>query len=135
PRRGGCNDLQWYGTPHLRVVLRSGLQHVVGAEIHHYELSPIKETEAVRAGFQNLSADFERDFIEQISLVFLLDGRGVARTVNHGRENKEIVGKMHATAIAKLHRSALAAEENASRENFWSDIRRLEDNFLPFSWR
>src|SRR2546430_318080 len=80
---------------------------------------------------QSLTADFERDFIEQISLVFLLDGRGIARAVNHGRDNKEIVGEVYAAAVAELHRSTLSAEENSFRENFRSDICRFENRILP----
>src|SRR5882724_74231 len=123
--RGG-NHLQRHGVLHFRVFLRRGLQNVIGAEVHHHKLSAVDETDAVGARLQRLPANFKGNFVEHISLVFLLDGRGIAGAVNHSRENVEIVSKVHPTAVAELHRSTLSAEENTFGENSWSAVRCLE---------
>jgi len=72
-RGGRGKHLQRHGALHFRVVLRGGLQEVIRAEVHHHKFSAIEETDAVGAGLQGLTGDFERNFVEQISLVFLLD--------------------------------------------------------------
>src|SRR5712664_1521744 len=129
------NHLQWHGALHFRVFLRGGLQNVICAEVHYDKLRAVDETDAVRSGLQGLAANFKGNFVEHISLVFLLDGRGIAGAVNHSRENVEIVSKVHPTAVAELHRSTLSAEENTFGKNFWTDVRCLEDNLLPFGGR
>src|SRR5260370_21184790 len=129
-RGGSGTHLQRYGALHFRVVLRGGLQDVIGAEVHHHKLSAGDETDAVSAGLQGLTGDFERNLVQQIGLVFLLESRGVAGAVNHSRENIEIVSEVNATAVAELHRRTLAAEKNAFRENLWRNVGGLEDNLL-----
>src|SRR6267154_4666330 len=134
-RGGRGKHLQRHGSLHFRVVLRGSLQDVVGAQVHHHKLPSGDETDAVSAGLQGLTGDFERDFVEQICLVLLFDPRGVAGAVHHSRENVKIVSKANSTTIAELDWGALAAEKNAFRKNFRSDVCRLEDNFLPFRGR
>jgi hypothetical protein len=82
-----------------------------------------------------LTGDFERNLVEQIGLVFLLESRGVAGAVNKSRENIEIVSEMDATAVAELDRRTLPAEKNAFRENFWRNVGGFEDNFLACGGR
>src|SRR5713226_8152598 len=134
-RGGRGKHLQRHGALHFRVVLRGGLQDVIGAEVHHHKLSAGDETDAVSAGLQGLTGDFERNLVEQIGLVFLLESRGVAGAVNHSRENIEIVSEVNAAAVAELHRRTLPAKKNAFRENFWRNVGGLEDNFLACGGR
>src|SRR5260370_10496593 len=121
-RGGRGKHLQRHGALHFRVVLRGGLQDIIRAEVHHHKLSAGDETDAVSPGLQGLTGDFERDLVQQIGLVFLLDCRGIAGVVNHSRENIEIVSEVHATAVAELDRRTLAAKKNALRENFRRDV-------------
>src|SRR5258708_28496449 len=129
-RGGSGKHLQRYGALHFRVVLRGGLQDVIGAEVHHHKLSAGDETDAVSAGLQGLTGDFERHLVQQIGLVFLLESRGVAGAVNHSRENIEIVSEVNATAVAELHRRTLPAEKNAFLENLRRNVGGFEDNLL-----
>jgi len=69
-----------------------------------------------------LAGDFERDFVEQIGLVFSLDCRGVAGAVNHSRENIEIVGGVNATAVAVTGTGALSREKKRAPEKFFREI-------------
>src|SRR5712664_2684761 len=135
PRGGGGNHLQRHGPLHFRVVLRGGLQDVIGAKVHHHKLSAAEETEAVGAGLQGLTGYLQRNLVEQIGLVFLLESRGVAGAVNHSRENIEIIGEVNATAVAELHRRTLPAEKNAFRENLRRNVGGFEDNFLACGGR
>src|SRR6266851_9302089 len=135
PRGGGGNHLQRHGPLHFRVVLRGGLQDVIGAEVHHHKLSAAEETEAVGAGLQGLTGYFQRHLVEQIGLVFLLESRGVAGAVNHSRENIEIISEVNATAVAELDRRTLPAEKNAFRENLRRNVGGFEDYLFARSGR
>src|ERR1700687_4541150 len=134
-RGGRGKHLQRHGALHFRVVLRGGLQEVIRAEVHHHKFSAVEETEAVGAGLQGLTGDFESNLVEQIGLVFLPDSRGVSGAVNYSRENIEIISEVNATAVAELDRRTLAAKKNAFREYFWRNVGGLEDNLLACGGR
>src|SRR5260370_11999595 len=136
PSRGGSGKhLQRHGPLHFRVVLRGGLQDVIGAEVHHHKLSAGNETDAVSAWLQGLTGDVERDLVEQIGLVFLVESRGVAGAVDHSRENIEIISEVNATAVTELHRRTLPAEKNAFRENLRRNVGGFEDYLFARSGR
>src|SRR5712692_11889992 len=63
-RVGRGKHLQRHGALHFRVALRGGLQDIIGAAVHHHKLSAVEETDAVSAGLQDLTGDFERDFVQ-----------------------------------------------------------------------
>jgi len=72
PRGGRGKHLQRHGALHFRVVLRGGLQEVIRAEVHHHKFSAVEETDAVGAGLQGLTHDFESNLVEQIGWYFSL---------------------------------------------------------------
>src|SRR5258708_19472498 len=97
--------------------------------IHHHKLAPVEETNAISARLQRLTGDFQRNFVQQIGLILLLDCRRVAGAVHHSRENIKIVGEVHPAPVAEFHRSTLTPAEATFPENFRSHVRCLEDNF------
>src|SRR5260370_35055627 len=97
-RRG--KDLQGHGPLPFRVALRGYPQDIIGAQIHPHKLSAFDKTDAVRTGLESLSAYFERNFVKQISLVFLFGCRRVTGAVHESRENVKIVSEGHPATIA-----------------------------------
>src|SRR5256885_2059588 len=118
--RGSGDDLEWSGPLHFRVALRGNLEELIGAEVEQDELIAFEEAKAIGARLESLAADLERDFGEEVGLIFLAEAGGVAGIVDHAGENVGVVGKMNAAGVAHLNRRRLAAEENGFREEFSS---------------
>ena len=114
-------------------MLPRGFDEVIGREIHHNEFSR-DEAEAVGTGLQGLTANLQRDFTEQISLIFLLNGSGVAGAIDETGQNVEVISKMQPARVAKLSGGHLTTEKDMLREGSGSDVRGLKDSVLPGGW-
>jgi len=135
-RFGGSKDLKRSGALEFGVALRSNMEEVVGTEIEKDKLVAFEEAETISAGLYSLAADLQRDFREQIGLIFLTDAGRVAGIINHPGEHEGAVGKMYAAGVSHLHGSGLAAEENGFGEDLGSDVTRFEDDvFAADRWR
>src|SRR5882724_886658 len=125
---GSGDDLEWSGTLHFRVALRGDLKEFIGAEVEQDEFIAFEEAKAIGARLDSLAADLERDFSEEVCLIFLAEAGGVTGIVDHAGENVGVVGKMNAASVADLNRRRLAAEEDGFGEEFWLHVRSFEDN-------
>jgi hypothetical protein len=89
----------------------------VVADIHHIKVIA-DETNAIGAGNEGMAADFERDFCQEIALIFFLDGRRVSRGIDEDREDVMVVGEVDARGIAELRIGGFASVEDGVREEF-----------------
>src|SRR5258708_35368095 len=85
--------------------------------IHHHKLAPVEETNAISARLQGLTGDFQRNFVQQIGLILLLDCRRVAGPVHHSPEHIQIVRTRVPAAVAVLHHRTLRTEKKTFRES------------------
>src|SRR5689334_10360950 len=125
---GSGDDLEWSGTFHFCVELRGDLNELIGAEVEQDEFTAFEEAKAIGTRLDGLAADLERDFGEEVGLVFLAEARGVTGVVDHASENVGVVTEMNAAGVAHLNRRGLAAEEVGFGKDFCLQVRGFEDN-------
>jgi len=94
------------------------LKEFIGAEVEQDEFIAFEEAKAIGARLDSLAADLERDFSEEVCLIFLAEAGGVTGIVDHAGENVGVVGKMNAASVADLNRRRLAAEEDGFGKSF-----------------
>jgi hypothetical protein len=126
--RVAIEDLQRHGALHFVVMVGGRLKDVVVADVHDIEMIA-DETNAIGARNEGVAADFERDFGEEIALVFFLDGRRVSGGIDEDGEDAMVVGEVDAGRIAELGVGGFAGVEDGVREEF-GGLRCAEDGAL-----
>ena len=89
----------------------------VAAEVHDKEVGA-DEAKAVGAGRQDVTAELDGDFADEVVLVALLDAGGVAAGVDLDGEEDCAVLEANAARVTVLYGAALAAEEDGS----WNEL-------------
>lgn len=95
------DDLHGPGAGHLGVVGGVGLEEIVIADVHHPEVIG-NEAETIGSGRQMMAGKFEGRFREQVTLIFLLNGGGVAGGIDEDGEGIGAVGEVDACGVAQL---------------------------------
>ena len=101
------DDLEGVGTGHVLVADGGGVKDFVAGDVHDDDAVTGDEAEAVGTGGEDLIADFEMNLVEEIALVALLDGGGVAGGVDERREDEGAVGEADSGGVAALDGGAL----------------------------
>lgn len=110
-------DLQGRGPGHRLIVAAGGAQEFVAADVQDNEVIPDK-ADSIGAGRQAMVAKFQGNLGEQISLVFLLKGRGIAGGVNQNSQNIMAVGIVDAGRVTQLGASGFSGEIDRIGEHF-----------------
>ena len=101
------DDLERVGTGHVLVADGGGVKDFVAGDVHDDDAVTGDEAEAVGSGGEDLVTDFEMNFVEEVALVALLDGGGVAGGVDERHEGEGAVGEADAGGVAALDGGAL----------------------------
>jgi hypothetical protein len=110
-------DLKGVGAGESVVFLEGDVEDVVAADVHNDDVSGGDEAEAVGAGGEGFAVDAEGGLGEEVGLVGLLDGGGVAGGVDECGEDELATGNADAGGVAALDGGGLAAEEDGGRKD------------------
>ena len=114
-RRWVCEDLQRSGTGQGGVACGCGGEEFVAAEVESDELISGDEAHAVGAGSEGFAADLDGELGDEVGLVGVLDGGGVAGGVDGGSEEELIsilCGELESCGVAGLNAGGPATVED-----------------------
>jgi hypothetical protein len=113
---------------HGIVVSRGGLEEVMVADVHDSEMISNK-ADAIGPRGKGVTADFERDLGEEIALVFLLHGAGVAGGIDEDGQRVTVFREADCGGVAELGVGGFTGEVNGVGEKL-RGFGRVEDGAL-----
>lgn len=93
-------------------------------KIHDRKHIVRNKAESVRSSRERFSVDCQREFAEQIALVFLLNRGRISRIVHKPGQNNRAIREAQAEGIAQLHGGSLPTEKDGVRHQAGDILRR-----------